>query len=249
MEVVFFSISNSGCIELTINHLESVKRVGMTNYVAYAMDSECYDVLKSKGYNVERLNKDEYKEYRDFGGKEFKEIALLRYQVIQKLLLEGKAAWHLDVDTVILKDLNQYVNAPLNAKLDLALQDDINMPCAGCMIWFPSAIPLVRKMAMIKDTDYNDQIYLNAFLKGGNFKVGLFDRGVFPNGLLYFLEDVNGYESVQKEFREFRKTHPSDIAFVHANWMIGLQTKIDALKSKGLWFLPPRSASENAESS
>jgi len=244
-DVVFISVSNIGCIDLTLNHLESIKRAGMTNYVAYAIDSECYEVLKTKGYSVELIGREDFKDFHDFGGDIFNNLSFLRYRVIHKLLTENKTVWYLDVDTVVLRNLNQYVEVAKDS-CDIALQDDINMPCTGCMLWFPSAIPLVRKMAMIKDTEYNDQIYLNAFLRGGNFKFGMFDRGVFPNGLLYFLEDTPPFEGIQKEFREFRKNRLSDIAFVHANWMIGLQTKIDALKSKGLWFL--RSASENAES-
>ena len=57
----------------------------------------------------------------------------------------------------------------------------------------------------------------------------------FPNGLLYFseLNDNPRYLELQLQFRQ--STYP--IYFVHANWVVGMETKIDAFKSKGLWFV------------
>lgn len=247
--VLFISVSNMGCIDLTINHLESMKRVGMTNYIAYALDNECYETLKSKGYTTEIMGRDDFKEFQSFGGDVFNQISFMRYHAIMKLLLEGKTVWYLDVDTVVLKNLNQYVDGPKNSKLDVAFQDDVNMPCSGCILAFPSSIPLIRKMLLISQPEHGDQIYLRMFLSSGNFNFALFDRGVFPNGLLYFSDDTQPFVSIQNKFREFRKNRSSDIAFVHANWMIGLNTKIDAFKSKGLWFAPlARSAPENTQS-
>jgi len=242
-DVVFISVSNMGCIDLTLNHLESIKRTGMTNYVAYAIDSECYEVLKANGYTAELIGRDEFKEFHDFGGGVFNNLSFLRYHVIHKLLEEGKTVWYLDVDTVVLKDLNPYIEMAKGV-CDIAMQDDINMPCTGCMLLFPKCAPLIRKMLMVENPEHNDQIYMAAFLRGGNFTLSLFDRHVFPNGLLYFSKPNQRYESIQTAFRA---ADPANVAFVHANWMVGLQTKVDAFKAKGLLFAA-RSASENGKS-
>ena len=45
------------------------------------------------------------------------------------------------------------------------------------------------------------------------------------------------------EFRKFKtnfhanKDKSKKLAFVHANWMVGINTKINAIKKKGLWIL------------
>ena len=244
MSVVFISVSNMGCIELTMNHLESLKRVGMTNYMAYAIDSECYETLCSKGYNAFLLGRDDLKNFQVWQTKAFDYLSFMRYHVIDNLLRQGKTVWYLDVDTVVLQNLNPYVES-MRDKFDAALQDDCYMPCTGCMLFFPSALSLMKPMVEMEKFNINDQAYFEPVLKKSKLRVGVLNRNQFPNGLLYFNEDNAKYVDKQ---REFRNSDPSQVMFVHANWMVGLQTKIDALKSKGLWFLSARSASENAES-
>jgi hypothetical protein len=45
------------------------------------------------------------------------------------------------------------------------------------------------------------------------------------------------------QFKEFKinfhanKDKSKKLAFVHANWMVGINTKINAIKKKGLWIL------------
>ena len=245
MSTVFISVSNTGCIELTINHLESLKRVGMTNYVAYAIDTECYDTLRSKGYNTHLLGRNDMNQYHHFNTPGFDHISFMRYHVIDKLLREGKTVWYLDVDSVVMQDLNSYVDV-VKDKFDVALQDDCYMPCTGCMIFFPSALELVKPMIETRDFSKNDQVYFLKFLNRTKLRVGLLNRNIFPNGLLYFNDD--NPKQLDKQI-EFRNSDPSKIMFIHANWIVGVQAKITALKSKGLWFVPPRSVSENAESS
>lgn len=239
MEVVFISVSNMGCVELTINHIESLKRVGMTNYIAYAIDSQCYETLRSKGYNTHLLGRDDMNQYHDFNTRGFDHISFMRYHVIDKLLREGKTVWYLDVDSVVVQDLNSYVDV-VKDNFDVVLQDDCYMPCTGCMLFFPSAMELVKPMIETRDFSKNDQIYFLKFLNRTKLRVGILNRNIFPNGLLYFNDD--NPKHIDKQI-EFRNSDLSKVMFIHANWMIGVQTKIDALKSKGLWFVPPRSVS------
>jgi len=239
MEVVFISVSNMGCVELTINHIESLKRVGMTNYIAYAIDSRCYETLRSKGYNTHLLGRDDMNQYHDFNTPGFDHISFMRYHVIDKLLREGKTVWYLDVDSVVVQDLNSYVDV-VKDNFDVALQDDCYMPCTGCMLFFPSAVGLVKPMIETRDFSKNDQIYFLKFLKRTKLRVGLLNRNIFPNGLLYFNDD--NPKHIAKQI-EFRNSDPSKIMFIHANWIVGVQAKIASFKSKGLWFVPPRSVS------
>jgi len=215
----------------------------MTNYIAYAIDTECYDTLRSKGYNTHLLGRNDMNQYHDFNTPGFDHISFMRYHVIDKLLREGKTVWYLDVDSVVMKDLNSYVDV-VKDNFDVALQDDCYMPCTGCMLFFPSALELVKPMIETRDFSKNDQIYFLKFLNRTKLRVGLLNRNIFPNGLLYFNDD--NPKHIDKQI-EFRNSDLSKVMFIHANWMIGVQAKIAALKSKGLWFVTPRSVSENAE--
>ena len=43
--VLFIAVFNFGGMTLVLNHLESLKRQGITNYRAYVSDQESYDVF------------------------------------------------------------------------------------------------------------------------------------------------------------------------------------------------------------
>lgn len=87
-----------------------------------------------------------------------------------------------------------------------------------------------------------DQHFVNYFLQHntGVFKTTLFDLERFPNGLIYF--DDSDLIDLTSEFRTFKqnfhakKDTSKKPAFVHANWMIGIDTKVNAIKKRGYGF-------------
>jgi hypothetical protein len=119
------------------------------------------------------------------------------------------------------------------------MQNDINMPCSGCMILFPNnnTKQITDIMYNLRTSTENDQIILAQLLMQNekSIKIHLLDHEMFANGLLYFneLSDNDTYRNLQLSFRQTKKP----LYFVHANWMIGIDTKINALKSKSLWYL------------
>jgi len=147
----------------------------------------------------------------------------------------------LDVDTVVLHDLNILV--PEFSDKDIVMQNDINMPCCGCMLFYPNNITtkitdfMYNCKSFSHDGSTNDQIILARLLmqNQNSIKIHLFDHEQFVNGLIYFneLSDNPTYRKLQLAFRQTEKP----LYFVHANWMIGIDNKISALKNKGLWYL------------
>jgi hypothetical protein len=92
------------------------------------------------------------------------------------------------------------------------------------------------------DYKKNDQWYVRTlfYKKHLTFlNLELFDKNDFPNGLLYFDEDIIGKkEGLLKEAKnEFDSKPNKEHYFVHANFMVGNQKKIDALKKRNLWFV------------
>jgi len=235
--IIFISVFNYGCIEIAENHIISLKHSGITNYMAYVTDNKSYVVLSEKGYNVTYYHIDTSIEKFDFGKNQFNELSYLRYKIIGELLNEGKIVWYLDVDTVVLYDINKLVSNYLHR--DIVMQNDINMPCTGCMLIFPNpkTKQIIEIIYNLKTSKENDQIIFLRFLQINSSKINLdlLDIEHFPNGLLYFneLSDNPRFRELQIGFNQSKKM----TYFVHANWMVGIDTKIAALKRKKLWYL------------
>ena len=90
MEILFISVFNNGVVELAINHLTSLKKVGINNYCAFCLDMECYNKIKSLGFTCEFIKGGEYKEFKEFGSKEFNKLSFMRYPIISKILSQNK---------------------------------------------------------------------------------------------------------------------------------------------------------------
>lgn len=263
-DLVFISVFNKGALEIATNHLESLRRNNISNYMAYVTDRESYDQLASLGYNVEKYESNKglknkgndvdiggIENYDGFGTETFNNFTYLRYNVINRLLNEGKTVWYMDVDTVVLGDINKYYNDNIEKeKYDILFQDDINMLCSGCMLYFnnPRNIFLTDYLfnQPVKDgTDQlNDQLNINRVLRHQfPLKITTINKNVFPNGLLYFNE-LSDNPFFRKNQEDFRKSTETPL-FVHANYMIGMDAKIQALKDKNLWFLSKPKTQEN----
>ena len=223
------------------NHLESLKRNNISNYVAYVTDDESYDELLLNDYkvtkyisSVDSINK----EKNDFATPEFNNLSYIRYKIINNLLKQGKIVWYLDIDTVVLYNLNDFYNS-LQKEFDMCFQNDINMLCTGCMLMMPNikTIELTQFMYSNKNNTYNDQVFINNLFKNNPlvFRILVLSENQFPNGLLYFneLKPEPHFREAQEKFNNSTES----VYFVHANYMVGIQTKIDAFKSKNLWFI------------
>jgi hypothetical protein len=242
-ELLFISVFNLGGITLALNHLESLRRQNIKNYKAYVTDQESYDIVKEKGHPVEIVIEDSdtslTKDKANFGTHEFNTMSYTRYKVILDLLNKGQNVWYLDIDTVVLQNLNDVYDELKNTRYHAVMQDDINMLCTGCMLLFPKpvTIKLVQSIYENRTSADNDQIILLNILMNNPNAINILplNKLQFPNGLLYFseLNDNPNYRELQLQFRQ--SNYP--VYFVHANWMVGMETKIDAFKKKRLWFV------------
>jgi len=244
--LLFISVFNYGAVELGKNHLKSLLNNNITNYVAYVIDDESYKELTDLGYNVIRYeyNKRSLDKY-DFGSLEFDNITFLRYKIILDILNQNKDVWYLDIDIVVLENLNNILNLINNNNYDCILQNDINMLCSGCM-YFKSNQNMKNLMTdvlniRIHNTEINDQVLLNSILKSrlNNINITSFPIFNFPNGLIFFGDDY-----VKTENREyitlrnnFNLMNKNEIYLVHANWMVGIDKKIQAFKDYNLWLI------------
>jgi len=249
--LIFITVFNHGAIELALNHYKSLTAVGITNYMAYVTDEESVRAMQEHGYKctlIENANVD--KNAMEFCRGDFNKLSFLRYHVAGYLIRSGKDVWYMDVDTVLLQDVQYIYEIYKNNGINICIQDDINMPCSGCILYIASEDTARFTDIVINEKDNfpNDQYTLVSVLnsihhlfKSGIFKtqmkISLFDRTLFPNGLLYFGDDfINTpvqYKTLKDEYKNAKKTP----FFVHANWMIGNDKKKSAFQNNGLWFL------------
>jgi hypothetical protein len=151
------------------------------------------------------------------------------------------------VDTVVLDNLNNIYGEYVGKGYDIVFQNDVHQiqNCTGCMLYFSNQKTLDMTDYVYKGMNWQipDQHFVNYFLlhNPGVFKTTMFDLERFPNGLIYF--DKPELIELSSEFSDFKmkfhknKDKTKKLAFVHANWMIGIDTKINAIKKKGLWYL------------
>jgi hypothetical protein len=250
--LLIISVFNYGAIEIATNHLKSLQNQGIDNYMAYVTDQESLDQLQEKGYHVTLFERPVQeglsKEKEDFGTTGFNDFSYIRYLILQQLLSEGKTVWYLDVDTVVLSDIREYYDQICKnnqLKKDIIFQNDINMACSGCMLCFPTPVTkkILQDTYLHRNDKYNDQLLLNQIMKPyieqNQCKIAYFHDHLFPNGLLYFNtpHPNPNFLNLQRKFWQYRDEDKGPIAFVHANWMVGIDTKIASFKEHGLWFL------------
>lgn len=245
--LLFISVFNKGSIELAKNHITSLTLSGITNFVCYVTDQESHDILAKDNIPcvLLKIGGELAINQVDFGTSDFNDLSYLRYYIISDLLKTGKDVWYLDTDTVVLADLNYIYNmlAALPDRKDAYFQNDLNSVCTGCSLYFntPRTLQLIRSVIANKSNENNDQVIMQNLVEKfspKHFEVGTLSIIYFPCGVLFFNEPWVTKDSKYIEaFKEYDSVKNKKTFFVHANWMVGHQTKIDALKAHGLWYL------------
>lgn len=245
-DLLFICCFDHGSRELGLNHLKSLKKKGIENYNAFIPDKSTYEYIKKHGFNCTLIDDANFSTtQKTFGTPDFVEFSFLRYKFIHEYLKKYKAVWYLDVDSVVLDNLNSIYTEYTGKGYDIVFQNDVHQiqNCTGCMLYFSNEKTLNMTEYVYKGMNWQipDQHFVNYFLQHntGVFKTTLFDLERFPNGLIYF--DDSDLIDLTSEFRTFKqnfhakKDTSKKPAFVHANWMIGIDTKVNAIKKKGLW--------------
>jgi hypothetical protein len=242
--ILFVSVFNAGGLEMALNHIESLKRAQITHYMTYVTDPTTYEYLSTHGHPTTLIEGTVGGEDKlNFDSTEFNELSYLRYKIIYDLLVKGVTVWYMDIDTVVLNSIrcSDRINNMLKNCIDITFQDDINMLCTGCMLITPNerTIEFTRITYDNRRSDCNDQLVANRVIRQmtTTLKVDVFSRLEFPNGLVYFIDPTTITNPIYRAAQEQFKAYTGPVSFVHANWMIGLDTKILALQSKGLWYL------------
>ncbi len=249
--ITFISVFNEACLPLAKNHLESLKRNNITNYIAYVTDEASYNKLRSNYNVIHLLDTNISNDKKDFNTEDFNKLSYLRYYIIQQYLDQNKPVWYLDIDTVVLQDLNGKYNELLEVykkyNVDALFQSDINAICTGCMCLFPTQNTknLIERIIKEKVRNANDQMFMNYLIQQQNHPLSfdLLELDEFPIGYLYFNnkyvvpvgESLSKVVEAKQKYDQNEKKNPY---LIHANWIIGNENKIKSLQESNLWYLP-----------
>jgi hypothetical protein len=237
----FISVFNYGVIEMAKNHIKSLRETGITNHYSFVTDEESFDEFTKLGYPVFHIQESGTKhENFNFGTMDFNNMSFLRYSIINALIQYGMDVWYLDVDTVVLKNLIPiYLDLKQNYEYHVCFQSDMNMICTGCMLLFATdnTKHFVKTVIHNKTDQNNDQILVNAILKKDPDIIShvVFSHFIFPNGVMFFGNDFVNVPTYLEEVKKKYINTPKETYLVHANWMVGDETKKNALKQYGLW--------------
>jgi len=241
---LIISVFNDGVYDLALNHLTALKKQGIENYMAFTTGKKTYNDFTEKGFNITFRKENNLQSGElNWSGYEFNKFDVLRYKIAKEYLLTYKYIWYLDIDTVVLDDINKYI--PTGIDYDCYIQDDINMPCTGCILFKRTEAIIIFINKLIKaisnyNYKHNDQIVFRSLLPHmPNFKIKIFDRVKFPNGLLFFDEEIIGKKTgfLKAEKNKYEAIPNKSPVLVHANYMVGNEKKINAFKKYGLWII------------
>jgi hypothetical protein len=239
-KLLFISVFNNGSIDLGINHITSLKNNNINNYLACVTDMETFDTLTKLNFNVKYYNFDtSLTDKMDFGTTKFNIYSYFRYYIIKDFLKQNYDIWYLYTDIVVNYNLNLEYNNLISKNFDFFFQNDINMPCSGCMLFKSNSnnLDLIDLIINNKNFNTNDQIIIKNLLQKLKFNYSLLPLHYYPNGVLFFDPPyVSPPDSLTSIVNTYKKLNITPY-IIHANWMIGNSNKINAFKSKKLWFV------------
>ncbi len=243
--ILFISVFNLPAIELAKNHIKSLLQAGISNTIikCFVTDKECVDLLQDYGVETIVLTTTNISNtYLAFSSPKFNELCIYRYTITLELLNHGYDVWYMDIDTVVTQDLLPTYNAYKQTH-DIVTQNDLNMPCTGCMMFYntENTIQFLKQYIHVytNQTELNDQCtLLNVLLRYAEpLRFDVFPWNEFACGVLYFKELHDKASSTMLKYIEEFETNRATAKFIHANWMVGNDIKIEALKKYGHWYI------------
>ncbi len=213
-----------------------------------------------------KIQKKTNKSYINFGSDKFKEIACIRPKIINLLMQDfsknEKLKYHrllyVDIDTIFLKSFQAYnkllSNTSIYSKYEIVFGDDTNIIdkkfryICSCLIYFPLNIFNNYSIAINRNTNKfldkwnrncfkrksnGNQVSLNKLLNKNILPINytIFNQLIFPNGLT-FRTWISPKDFIYKNKSTFLNMY-----WMHANYHIGKEEKIDFFKKYNQWFI------------
>lgn len=237
------SATNYGFRDLTINWIKSLHRNNITKFIIFCFDLKVFEYLKENHFDSNIfLIPDEWLKFeldsnsKNYGEKDYVLMMNLRLQIYFQLLLRNYNILFSDTDAIWCNNfVIEHLELIFNRTEAHALfaQDSIenqNIFCMGFFYLKPTFFNKKIFLKLVKITEknihkLNEQTIFNHIIPKSqvNNKIIGLDLILYPNGEVFFKSKLN---------KKFNVTP----FVVHSNYIIGKETKINALKEENLWF-------------
>jgi hypothetical protein len=237
--VIYFLIGEKG-IDLLLNSLLSLKRhySGRISIYTNLRNNFALNELIKLDVNIVIIDfKHDNLDFESFGSDGFVQIMKNKWPIIiQEMKVSKSAVLYLDLDTVILSDFTNYFEE-LNDHELIAFQSEsernfIPELCAGVMFFSLRSMEILENIHIDQSNhDIMDQDLINYSYKTNIFfknSVFILPESLFQNGKYASHHIINASES------DYLIPKLSPYLF-HANYVSGLEKKVELLKTCGLW--------------
>jgi hypothetical protein len=199
-------------------------------------------------------------EFSTFNSQRFRAVCLARYVAIDHLLgVHRRPIAYADSDVVYLRDPTTHfrtlqsgipwaVLAQNDRRADLDVDEwscqydtgarpGRSLICAGFTVWQPvrrhrRILRAICDGMLAQGELPSDQVVFNRLGDDLLGCVTLLRQDLFPNGSMCFGNKFRPHEPIDAPNYDW-----SGAYMIHANWMIGIENKVAALKEAGLWYL------------
>jgi hypothetical protein len=243
-DLLIVSISNYGFKNLTLNWITNLYKLGFNKFVVFCFDQELYEFLSEKGYKNNLaivpsnwLDFKVSKSFLNWGSKDYNQITQAKPQIWYQLLKLKLNIFFSDPDVVWLNEhiidhlkfIYEYSTADLLFSLDnnrKSVTYNTGLFTAKCT---PYSIDLFLNLIneQRKNPSYSNQKVFKIItkkMKSSDNKIIALDPILFASGKVFLKLKLN------------KKYNLNPYTF-HANYLIGMQAKINALKANNYWFI------------
>ena len=237
--MAFITLTNSGYIELTLNCLESLKKINFDKPLhCYCIGKQGFDILESKGYKATLIDDEQNSNLQSFRKGNWSNITHQKFAIIYENLLKHPFVCFTDGD-IVFQNPGVYNYLIQNiGDHDMLIQNDTLIDtskyelCSGFMFIKSNENTLSifnpANTEQFKNTvGWDDQVYINSVKDKIKFKTLPLD--LFPNGRYY-------YKKTAGHILRFLKL-TKDPYLIHFNWLVGGHTKKQKMIECRKWFL------------
>lgn len=243
---VIVSAANYGHRDLALNWIASMHRNGYFKFLLFCLDEKLYKTLAelSLSQNLvlvpskwlqHAVNTTELL----WATPSYNILTQAKVRIVHKLLQKNYTVFSTDIDVIWLSPhILSYIDYTFGRREIAYMIDSMDEVNGGFFIAMPTVKVCEFFQEVIRrfntETALADQYVMNVVLDEWNLKYSSYVyhlcKFLFPNGLVYYHHKMN------------KKLNIIPMV-VHANFFVGLGSKINAIKSSGMWYIS-RTSSE-----
>jgi len=244
-DLLILSVSNYGFKDLTLNWITNLNKLDFKKFIVFCFDQELYEFLSKKGFKNNLaivpsnwLDFNVSKSYSSWATKDYNQITQAKPQIWYQLLKLNCNIFFSDSDVAWLNknilDHIKYIYTYSTADLLFSIDQEGRNNYYNTGLFFAKSTPysiqlfldLINEQRKSPEHSIDQQVFSRMLIKrkfNDSRIIGL-DPILFASGKVFLHEKLN------------KKLNLNPYTF-HANYLIGMNAKINALKENNFWYI------------